>query len=530
VRNLLIGIVVFALATWWWIWFGVFRRASRSNSGQPTEGVDPPPPLPEPESNEQHETFSKLEQFKGDQINQDLIVEFFSSTDCARENVISQLVLPAGTDDRKEAYHKGARSMKLSGNSRGHAEFFWNDLFLFSGFHLDGCIRLFDYPRPNTVRLFAQTPMLEKKQISEESLLSIRANLLPDVSRRELLSKPAKYRVVFSCESSEYFGYQVWANRLAFSQSQKGYDATWTRLLTSHTPDDIASDPRFPTFAAHRSPYAPRYSPINKPDVITKWYASVDAPKEEVIVVIDPDSWLLKTLYDRFVERVTEGNALGQAAYYTGSRTAQVLWRELCEKNCDKNMDLVGVPYVVHRNDLAKIAPLWKYYVLKIKFRLEATTPGADEFSKKYQHLDVNWASEMYGYNMAAAHLGIKHEIVWDLQVRDVDGERTFEKCKNKVSLHMGRAWFPKGHPAAKPWLHTEGRSFAAFGDQVWCKCNFTASTVKPWPVPDGLDFVSFHTLRLLHESEEEFGPIPENEEWRHKKHDLKHGYGWAHP
>lgn len=420
--------------------------------------------------------------------------------------------------------------MKLSGgNARGYVDFLWNDLFLYSAFQLDDCIRLFDYPRPNTIKMYSKFKLMEEKQISRESLLKIRQTLVPDVSVRDL-KKPAKYRVVFSCESSEYFGYQVWANRLAFEQSQRGFDATWTRLLTCQSPDDISQDSRFPTFTAPRSSYAPRYSPINKPDVITKWYASADAPKEEVIAVIDPDSWLLKNLWDKHVSRVREGYALEQAAYYTGSRTAQLLWKELCERNCDLNMDLVGVPYIVHRDDLAKIAPLWKYYVLKIKYRLESSSHGSAEFAQKYRSLDVNWASEMFGYNMAAAHLAIKHEIVHDLQVRDVDGERTFEQCKNRVSLHMGRAWFPKGHPAAKPWLHTEGKSFSMYGDQVWCKCNFTASTVKPWPLPDGLDFVSYHTLRLLHESEEVFGPVPENEEWRHKKHDLKHSYGWAHP
>ena len=75
----------------------------------------------------------------------------------------------------------------------------------------------------------------------------------------------------------------------------------------------------------------------------------------------------------------------------------------------------------------------------------------------------------MFGYNMAAAHLGIAHEIVRDLQVRDVDGSRTAEANKNKASLHMGRAWFPKDHPAAKQWIHTEGKPFRHFGDQVWC-------------------------------------------------------------
>jgi len=459
-------------------------------------------------------------------VDQSIVLYYYSDEECKTQVFSIEL---KGEDEHKEPHFKQTDgSMKLSG-ARSHAEFFWNDLFLFAILPLDGCVRVFQYPRPNTVKLFSANKMMDFKQIEDESLIEIRKSLLPDVSRSELMSKPAKYRIVFSCESSEYFGYQVWANKLGFLQSQIGNDATWTRLLTCHEPDDIAHDIRFPTFTAQRCSYASRYSPINKPDIITKWYASADAPQEDVIMVIDPDSWLVKSV-SSFINRVTKGHALGQAAYYYGSRTAQALWKELCENNCDVAMDLVGVPYVVQRDDLAEIAPLWKYYVLKIKYRLEASTPGHEQFASKYEHLDVNWASEMYGYNMAAAHLGIKHEVVFDLQVRDVDGERTFEQCKNKVSVHMGRAWFPRGHEMAKQYIHTEGKSFRHFGDQVWCKCNFTASTVKPWPIPDGLDFQSYHTLRLLHESDELFGPIPENEEWRHKGTDLKHNYGWAHP
>lgn len=165
-----------------------------------------------------------------------------------------------------------------------------------------------------------------------------------------------------------------------------------------------------------------------------------------------------------------------------------------------------------------------------------------------YQSLDVNWASEMFGYNMAgrkefvlicimvtniikAAHLGIKHEAVTELQVRDVDGERSFERCKDKISIHMGRAWFPKGDKRALRWIHTEGRSFSHFGDQVFCKCNFTASTVEIWPIPDKLDFVSTITLNYLHYSKVELGPVFENEQFRHKNlNDLAHSYHWAHP
>ena len=39
--------------------------------------------------------------------------------------------------------------------------------------------------------------------------------------------------------------------------------------------------------------------PLNKPDVIVKWYASASAPAkgvDEVVVVIDPDNWLVRSI------------------------------------------------------------------------------------------------------------------------------------------------------------------------------------------------------------------------------------------
>lgn len=453
------------------------------------------------------------------------VLEYFSSQTCDPTTLLESESLGEGETQSEFPYRRDAtRSVRLSSHL-GYAELTtMHGDYLFSLFGLDGCVIMYD-SRPGMVRLFARSELQTERQIPLAKL---------DVMRSELLGEEphaphAKYRVVFSCESKEYFGYQTWVNRLAFSRSQHGQDATWTRLLTCREPDDIAQLEKFPTFTAHRHPYSDRYGPINKPDIITKWFASADAPQEEVILVIDPDSWLLLPVYDQYIAKVKPGFGIGQEAYYTGSRTAQLLWKELCEVNCNVDLDLVGVPYVIHRDDLRELAPLWKYYVLKIKHRLETTTEGNKDFAAKYGKLDVNWASEMFGYNLAAAHLGIRHDIVKDLQIRDVDGGKTFERAKNKASLHMGRAWFPKGHPAAKPWLHTEGKPFASFGDQVWCKCNYTASTIKPWPIPPGLDFVSHHTLTLLHDADEEYGPVPNNQAFRRNRN-VRYDYGWAHP
>ena len=35
-----------------------------------------------------------------------------------------------------------------------------------------------------------------------------------------------------------------------------------------------------------------------------------------------------------------------------------------------------------------------------------------------------------------------------------------------------------------------------------------------PWPLPDGLDFMSYHTLRILHDSQQAL-PIPHHDKFR---------------
>jgi len=367
-------------------------------------------------------------------------------------------------------------------------------------------VNRYNYPSAKSIK-FRWRSSIGQKQISEAELDAQfrRQKHHPDARER-----PAKARIVFSCESSEYFGYQVWANFYGYLRSGQR-SASWTRLLTAGKRDDLPNVVQgLATFQAKRTLYSRRYSPINKPDIISKWFESPDRPQEDVIVVIDPDNWLLQDI-SKYVEMVSRGRAVAEPAYYFGSRSAQRLWKEVCLKNCDATVDLVGVPYFVHRDDLAQIAPLWRWYTIMLKDR----TNKDNEFKNRYNHLDLNWAAEMFGYNFASAHVGVHHEAVKRIQVRDVDGEHRHEKLKDVTMLHVGRAWFPKTYEPAKRWAHTEGKSFSHFGQQVWCKCNHTASSIMPWPIPADVDFQSKHTLEMMHFANEEFGPIPVNREFR---------------
>jgi hypothetical protein len=275
------------------------------------------------------------------------------------------------------------------------------------------------------------------------------------------------------------------------------------RLLSADKPDDMAES--IPTFVANRHIASRAYSPINKPDSLDKWLHSSQSPQEEIVVVIDPDNWLLKDV-SHFANMVSRGNAVAEAAWYYGDSDVDEVWSIVCEKNCErKKTDHVAVPVFIHRDDLKEIAPLWTHYTLKVR-KLMKTDPN---FAKKYSHNQITgWSVEMVGYVYAAAHVGIKHDIKRHIQIRDVDSRPSLELQKEITMIHMGRAWFPPEYEPGKKWWHTEGKEFSAFGAQVWCKCNQTAGEIVPWPLPDEIDFQSYHTLSLLHEALEAFGKV----------------------
>ncbi|GAB5353434.1 hypothetical protein AAMO2058_000036000 [Amorphochlora amoebiformis] len=327
--------------------------------------------------------------------------------------------------------------------------------------------------------------------------------------------EPKSYHIAYSVESSLYFGYQVYANYYAFQESNQPENTGYTRLLTSSEMDDLADT--VPTFQAPRDQFSLRYSPVNKPDVVAKWFESDNPPMEEVIVLIDPDNWLLRSV-EKIASKVEKGHGIAEQAFFYKNPLVKELYQLVCEKNCDYTPDDAAVPYFIHRDDLRQIAPLWRTLTIKLK-QMSFDDPS---LNKKFHNIQLDWCAEMYGYVFAAAELGIRHTIRGQLQLRDVDTEVSPAMEKRIPMIHMGRAWFPKGTKSAEQWRHTEGRNFAYRGIQVWCKCNWTASHIIPWPIPEGTDFASRQTLRILHNSMEHFGPLPKS---KYRGATTKFGY-----
>jgi hypothetical protein len=69
-----------------------------------------------------------------------------------------------------------------------------------------------------------------------------------------------------------------------------------------------------------------------------------------------------------WVDQVKEGHAVAQAAYYANNkeRLQKIYDQYYCKKNCGFEVTPVGVPYAVHRRDMAKLAPVWKDMVARM--------------------------------------------------------------------------------------------------------------------------------------------------------------------
>lgn len=401
-----------------------------------------------------------------------------------------------------------------------------NDRYMASLVPEDGCLRMFQWPGINQFKFKPLGSFLEEEPTNAVATRVAEAKADP--------TKAAKFNVIFSAESSNYFGYQVLANYYGFHDKTTQTGGVWTRLISARAKDDLSD--RFPTYHGRRHYYAWRYGPLNKADVLQKWFDSDAAPQEEVIVVIDPDNWLTQDLRP-IVDKVKPGEAYAEAAFFYGQQsTLKSMWQEFCDKSipgmCERKLDLVAVPYFVHRDDLRKIAPLWKKYILAIREKVDTESEdpkikaAAEKFKRRFRGVQIDWCAEMFAYVFAAAEANVRHNTNQKLQVRDVDGPARASAVAPTGTIkmiHMGRAWLPTSWEPGKKWWMRWSSDFRQWSSsrrsQVWCKCNETAGIITPWPLPDDyektMDFQSIVTLTYLHNGLEKYGPVPKSLEYR---------------
>jgi hypothetical protein len=193
---------------------------------------------------------------------------------------------------------------------------------------------------------------------------------------------------VFSVSDSLYQRWQ--ADLLAYSHAKVGQPGPLTRLYSSREQPTPFAGRTFRT-----APYSPHplsgddYSPYNKPAALNAWLQE-EPPSEDVVLILDPDCVFLEPL----AYLVSRGHPVVQP--WNLLHPSQHRW--FVKKHCS-NPELVGdvgVPILIHRDDLVALAPLWLEKAEQIR---------SDPESRQY----AGWIAEMWAYTTAAAELGLRH-------------------------------------------------------------------------------------------------------------------------
>lgn len=206
-------------------------------------------------------------------------------------------------------------------------------------------------------------------------------------------------QVVFSCENTAYMWWQ--AEFLYHSYVQAGMDAELTALVAATEEPAIA----FPCNTARVASYrdcVPDLSllVLNKPGGIAEW-AAQEGPGDETVLIVDPDSMFIRRVDDP--GPLAAGEAYSEEHDYMnvaipGNRT--VIDRH-CRAKVRGKVQPVGVYICINRACLAELAVRWLEKSIEI-----AADPVCREALS-----GTGWLSDMWGYAIAAAELGIRHRL-----------------------------------------------------------------------------------------------------------------------
>ncbi len=215
--------------------------------------------------------------------------------------------------------------------------------------------------------------------------------------------------VIFSCENTWYMWWQ--AEFLHYTYSIAGMQADLTALVAK-------TDEAAKKFACNMFPVANHKDSVpnatlltlNKPGGIAEW-AALDGPRDETILIVDPDSMFVRPVTDP--GPIPADQAYSEEHDYMSvdiPRNRTVLDRH-CREEVRARVQPVGIYILINRACLAALARRW----LQKSMDIMADTICRDALD------GTGWLSDMWGYSIAAAELGIHHHIRGFSQVTGSD-------------------------------------------------------------------------------------------------------------
>lgn len=205
-------------------------------------------------------------------------------------------------------------------------------------------------------------------------------------------------QVIFSSENSPYMWWQ--AELLHHSYVKAGMRAQLTALVsrTDHVPLPFTCQVmRVSNYT--RVIGGDMYSPLNKPGGISEWARRCEL--EDTVLIVDPDSVFVRRVKDPGI--LPGGEALADEHDYMNPDlpASRVVLDRHCKLALRHKVQPVGIYILVNRSDLVQLAARWLEKSVEIK---------SDPVCRAALR-DQGWISEMWGYAIAAAELGIYHHI-----------------------------------------------------------------------------------------------------------------------
>jgi len=235
------------------------------------------------------------------------------------------------------------------------------------------------------------------------------------------------FHVIISTDCSPYSDWM--SEGLIYTHYKTGTKGNITRISSCDDPTYVYPRIWHPRMTLQETPNYQKqttldgkednYPIYNKPMGIDYWLKDKgrDLHPDTVVVMMDTDMLIGMPLEEAFQDQrgqpiVKHGTPAGQI-YLLGHQwfdrlNCLEILRAGCGDSCVdttaqdvERFYMVGAPYALTRSDWARLAPLWTKYTLRAR------------------PVSKGWADDMYGYILAAMHLGLRHATTTALMLSD---------------------------------------------------------------------------------------------------------------
>lgn len=261
---------------------------------------------------------------------------------------------------------------------------------------------------------YVATAVIERAENTDDP--KDKQDLIPktqtDNAERVPVHDPSDFLILVTATCSPYMD---WQSLAAYDAAKAAWpEAKVMRLLhcdntQRHTYKYYNIMPSFYSTDCSKHPRTgDSYPPLNRPVALAEFFELYppEKIKETYVVIMDSDTLLRKRMNH---VQVAENEPVAQLAsilvpkMYTAAKT---VFGELTpEQLAALPLFDVGSPYILHKNDAARLGPIWRLH----------TNLMREDANCKHA---LNWIIEMYSFITACCELGFKMKVRSDLQCR----------------------------------------------------------------------------------------------------------------